>query len=345
MKLSDIDKNFAVKTDFDREGLTFVDARELWLFGVFFDEGKYRRMPREAAESVSEGVGILHSNTAGGRVRFKTDSPYIAISVRSDLLSRMPHFSLTGTAGLDLYSEGRYLKTFIPPYEATDGFEGVYDTGSAELREYTLNMPLYSNVTELYVGIKEGSRIEPPDPYATELPVVFYGSSVTQGGCASRPGCSYESILCNRLCCDHINLGFSGSAHGEIQMAEYIAGLPMSAFVMDYDYNAPTALHLKKTHKPFFDIVRAKNPDLPIILMTRPLFYVSDADERRDIVLETYHTALGEGDKNVYFIDGRELIGEVAEYGLVDGCHPNDAGFLCMARAIEPTLRKALKLL
>ncbi len=119
-------------------------------------------------------------------------------------------------------------------------------------------------------------------------------------------------------------------------MAQYIKDLDMSAFVYDYDHNAPNAEHLKKTHKRMFDTIRTANPDLPILMLSMPKFHLAaDEEKRLEIIRETYETAVNQGDKNVYFISGRDLIGEdFAEIWSVDDCHPNDSGFASMAMAI-----------
>jgi lysophospholipase L1-like esterase len=117
----------------------------------------------------------------------------------------------------------------------------------------------------------------------------------------------------------------------------------MSVFVLDYDHNAPDVAHLKATHEPFFLRVREKNPDLPIVLMTRPND-VQDPMARLAVVKETYENALARGDKNVYFINGRDFFGEEdhAHY-TIDGVHPNDLGFDKMTQLIEPVIRKILE--
>ena len=116
------------------------------------------------------------------------------------------------------------------------------------MREYTLNLPLFNEIYELYIGVEKGSSLVSHNDYRIEKPVVFYGSSITQGVEASRPGTSYESVISRNIDCDYINLGFAGCAKGEEEIAEYISEIDMSAFIMDYDHNAPDSEHLKKTH-------------------------------------------------------------------------------------------------
>ena len=186
--------------------------------------------------------------------------------------------------------------------------------------------------------------LEAAAEYAVEKPVVYYGSSITQGGCASRPGNAYQNIQSRLLDFDHINLGFSGSAKAEDAMIDYIAGLEMSAFVYDYDHNAPTAEYLAQTHERMFKRIRAAHPDLPILLLSRPQPNMLNPDdiERLRIVTQSYENAIATGDQNVYFIPGPVLMESVKNEGLVDGVHPNDAGFVSMARAMLPTLQKML---
>ena len=137
-----------------------------------------------------------------------------------------------------------------------------------------------------------------------------------------------------------INLGFSGSAKGEPKIAELIASLDLAAFVYDYDYNAPTTEHLKKTHEPFFKIIRKAKPNLPIIMLSRVSY---PSDDRVAVIRATYENAKKAGDKNVYFIDGRDLFKDAdISYLTVDGCHPNDLGFYLMFKNTLPTLKQAI---
>lgn len=345
---SAIDANFRVETNIQQDGLRFYDALQdpFRIYGVFYENGKFRRMPESVAKETSSGVLWLHTSSAGGRVRFQTDSPYVAIHTKMSRIHRMPHFTLSGTAGFDLYAswEGqaeRYINTYIPPYGMEDGFEGIIHFEDTKLREITINLPLYSNVTQLYIGLQEDATIQPPNPYKPVKPIVYYGSSITQGGCASRPGNAYESTICRRLGADYVNLGFSGNAKGEQTMADYIAGLEMSVFVYDYDYNAPTVEHLRNTHEQMFKTIRKAHPDIPIVMMTRPKVYLNDAEvERREIVRATYQNAKAAGDENVYFLTGAELLADCGNDGAVDGVHPTDYGFASMARVLGDLLEK-----
>ena len=267
-------------------------------------------------------------------MRFRTDSRRIAIRAYMDNVYRMPHFAFSGSCGFDMYVDGHYRATFMPPVDIEDGYESLLEVDGS-MHDIEINMPLYSGVVKLEIGLDEGAALDAAKPYSRDLPVVFYGSSITQGGCASRPGTSYEAILSRMLDLDYVNLGFSGSAHGEVEMAEYIKGLEMSAFVYDYDHNAPDLEHLDNTHKRMFDIIRAAHPELPILLLSRPDHRVDEEnDARAQVIISTYDQAKASGDSNVYFIPGSRLMSLCAEEGTVDGCHPTDLGFYSMAKTI-----------
>lgn len=339
--ISKVDKNFEVKTNIEKDDIKFynIDEKPFKIYGIFKENGKFRRMPENIAKKVSEGVYILHTNTAGGRVRFATDSSYVAIHALIDCPGKMSHFPLTGSVGFDLYVGDVYKKTFTPPFDIESEFESVVEFGTNELREITINFPLYSDVVSLYIGIQENASLNEASPYKNTKPVVFYGSSITQGGCASRPGNSYQSLLSRKFNFDYINLGFSGSAKAEDEMIDYIKNLDMSLFVYDYDHNAPSVEHLRDTHEKMFKQVREKNPDLPIIMMSRPKFYLTPLEqERLNIIEATYNNAIKSGDKNVYMLCGKQLTALCENEGTVDDCHPTDLGFFSMAKALEPVI-------
>ena len=345
MDISKIDKNFEVKTSIDKEGIKFYDVDEapFKIYGVFRENGKYRRIPENVAKSVSEEVYVLHTNTSGGRVKFLTNSKYIAIKAEMDGISRSPHSRLTGNAGFDLYVDTVYWYTFKPPYDVVDGFESIFDYWQTnEMREITINFPLYSNVSKLYIGLDEDAVLkETTSKYINEKPVVYYGSSITQGGCASHPGNSYQNIVSRKFNCDYVNLGFSGSAKAEDEIIDYVKNLDMSVFVYDYDHNAPSVEHLKNTHEKMFKAVRENHPDIPIVIMSRPKYTYSGTDEDRlEIIKTTYENAVKDGDENVYLITGKELMALCKDDGTVEGCHPNDWGFASMAAALSDVIEK-----
>ena len=342
---SKIDKNFKVETKLNEKNIVFKNALEapFKIYGVFKENGRFRRMPEGVAKQVSEGVHFLHTNTAGGRVRFTTDSRFVAINAKVSDTASFPHFALCGTSGFDLYADGVFCNSFIPPKNLEDSYEKILYFEGNKRREITINFPSYCSVSELYVGLEDGASVGAPTPYKYEKPVVFYGSSITQGGCASTPGMSYENIVSRHLDCNYVNLGFSGNAMAEESIAEYVSTLDMSVFVYDYDHNSPNTEHLQATHERMFKTVREKNPSLPIILMSRPKYMLNDEEKKRlEIITTTYNNAINNNDKNVYLIDNKALTALCLGQGTVDNCHPTDFGFASMAIAVEKVLKDVL---
>lgn len=362
----EVDRNMVVETSIKEPDIRFYNVRHepFEIYGLYRpqSEPEFKRMPDEVAEATSAGVKKLNRHTAGGRVRFATDSPYIAVKCTMPYVTRYSHFPLTGTSAFDIYEDteggSRYRGCFIPHIDSKDGYESVlwlgnWDglraadaDGAPRLRYYTIDFPLYNPVTNLYIGLRDSARLGSGRRYAAELPVVYYGSSITQGGCCSHAGNSYEAIIARRTDWDYINLGFSGNGKAEDSIVEYMSGLPMLAFVSDYDHNAPNAEYLKNTHLRMYKAIREKQPKVPYIMISLPDFDKSynQSIARRDVVIDTYRYAREAGDRHVYYIDGQGIFrGPDEELCTVEGTHPNDMGFMKMAETIERVLRRSLR--
>lgn len=357
MIVSKSEAKLPFESKLDEKDVVYNSADDGNLFKIFGlllpdeTENHYRRLPVDVAKSVSDGVLWLYRNTAGGRVRFRTDSPYVSIYAKESNVARMVHMPVTGSGGFDLYSVGPeaegnvYSGTFVPDFNEKEEYESIlYFMEQGAEHSVTIHFPLYANTDILYIGLKEGSFCEPVDDYRKIPPVVYYGSSITQGGCASTPGAAYQNIISRALNVDHINLGFSGSAKGEKEILDYINGLDMSVFVLDYDHNAPSPEYLNNTHKAFYEGIRSLHPDLPVVMITRPKAHLTeDEKERLSVVKRTYDEAVAGGDKNVYFIDGSTFFEPVYGDGaLVDNCHPTSLGFMYMARKIGSVIEKLI---
>lgn len=353
------DKDLITVNSIEEDNIAFYNVKEepfdLYGFASAKKGETFLRMPLDVARSVSADVEELCELLSGGRVRFKTNSPYVAIVAKYKNIIRMNHMSLLGTSGFDMYTyeNGTYkyaiMRRFIPPMELTpEGYESIQYFKNRDLKDITINFPLYNDVLELYIGIEEGSVLTHGEKYVNDSPIVCYGSSIAQGACASRPGNSYMGMISRKLNVDFVNLGFSGSAKGEKEMAEYIAGLDISGFVCEYDQDAPTAEYLKETHPKFIEIIREKHPDIPIILMSSILrveWGQEEYDARKKVILETYDHWKEKGDENIYYLDCQHVFDMFGgDNGTTDGAHPNDLGFMCMAEAISEILKKAMKL-
>lgn len=354
-KIEEIDKNFKSQAVND-DGLTYYNCMQkpfsLYGFSTPCESGVFSRLPLSFAEckDVSAGVRRLMFNTSGGRVRFRTDSKVIAIKAEIGEPRHMNHMPDTGSRGFDLYAapagkpeDAIFKKSMVSPENI---YNVSYEFDDCFLRDITINFPLYNDVKSLYIGLDKGCALTETMPYRIDNPVVFYGSSVTQGACASRPGVNYTALLSRWLDMDFINLGFSGNDRGEEALANYIASIKMSALVYGYGYNAPSVEHYEKTHYPFYEIIRKNNPDLPIIIMSVPICPILKIKDKldfymkvRDVAIESFEKAKKNGD-NVYFIDGLTLL-ENPE-STVDATHPTDLGFFEMAEKIYPILKTIL---
>jgi lysophospholipase L1-like esterase len=307
-------------------------------------------MDNDVADSISGHLSFLNGCTAGGRIRFKTNSSSLSLKVCLGKVWGTSVFSKKHSVSFSVYVNNKFYKLISPSknFEIDDNDEYVsaISLGDSKIKKIDIYFPLYTFIKDVWVGILEESKIYAARNYKHNIPIVFYGSSTTQGCCASRPGNTYISLLSRALDFDYINLGFSGNCKSEILMAEYISKLKMSVFVFDYDYNAETVEELRETHEPFFKYIRKNNPDLPIILLPKPCDEPSyeEFEKRKEIIRQTYENAVLNGDNNVYYVDYKSLYtGFAANSQTVDGCHPNDLGFYLMAKEILQVLKKILK--
>lgn len=314
------------------------------------EKRQFYRLPLYMFERMPQ-YDFLGRRTAGGRVRFVTDSRTILIRMTVSSAKEDINIPLSGSAGADIYlgkgMDARYLGYLAPGVHAMEELtiEKVF-TKKEEMELVTINLPRNDHLLAMEIGVEENAVLEEAPDYQIKNPIVFYGSSITEGGCASRVGNAYTSIVSRWLDADYYNYGFSGSARGEREFAEYIAGIPdMSVFVYDYDHNSPNVEHLQETHEPFFRIIREKHPNLPVVMISRPDVdkNMEDSKKRAAVIERTYQNARQAGDENVWFIDGSTFFGE---YGraecTVDGTHPNALGFMRMAEKIYPVLKQIL---
>ena len=352
--MTNIDKNMIINNDIGEEDAKFFDVREdpFELYGFYNGktEPEFKRMPDDVAKNVNTGVAFSYLFTTGGRVRFSTDSHYFAIYAELPFSEKVSHMPLSSTAGFDLYVDdpesgfSRFCKPFLPPYDLKDSYESKIKFPSRKLRHFTINFPTYSKVKKLYVGLQNDTFVGQGMKYKNEKPVVIYGSSITNGACSSRPGNTYPNVISRRMGLDYINLGFGGSCKAEDDIVEYMATLPMCAFISEYDHNARDVEYLENTHFPMYQKIRKAHPDIPYIMISKVDFDASYKKNlmRRDVIFESYKRARSEGDENVYFVDGSRVFrGHYKDMCTVDGTHPTDLGFAMMADAIGEELVRA----
>ncbi|AGC69331.1 hypothetical protein Cst_c23710 [Thermoclostridium stercorarium subsp. stercorarium DSM 8532] len=315
------------------------------------DNGNFWRLTPDIMEKMPQ-YNIVGKRCIGGRVRFVTDSATITIRMELKTLNVDRAIPLPGSAGADVYFgtgiQSRFAGYVAPTnYNETDKTVETKLVKSSKPETVTINLPRNEQIASMEIGIDDGANIYQAAEYRVNSPIIYYGSSITEGGCAPRPGTAYTSILSRWLDADYFNYGFSGGAKGELVFAEYIAKHKnISVFVYDYDHNAPTPEHLANTHEPFFKVIREAHPDIPIVMMSRPDFDrdPKDSIERRNIIYQTYINAKKSGDNNVYFVDGMQFFGPVGRSECtIDGCHPNALGFMRMAETLYPLMSHLLR--
>lgn len=351
------DKNLAPgEVHWDGMKIWDVNQPPFRLYGACRREGEqdFKRLPHALPDQIPEnpGLKLLYTNTAGLRLRFQTDSRKIILRCGWKAATAFDHMPYSGTSGFDLYTDGVYMGPFLPgvdsegkwlvPREA--GCESSITFPERKMRDMVIHFPLYQDVDSLMIALEEDAQVQPGNSYRQTLPVVYCGSSITQGGCASHAGNAYTAMISRWLNVDHLNLGFSGSFLAEVPMAEYIASIPMAMLVYDYDHNAPDVDHLEKTHERLFQIFRRSQPQTPVLIVsTADRVFGEETEKRRAVIARTCENARAAGDQNVFFLDGQTIYQEMG-YGncTVDRCHPNDLGFWCMAKAIGEEISKIL---
>lgn len=320
------------------------------IFGLaeFHKNQRLTRLPDEVIEKVPS-LSHYGRRCPGARLCFRTDSRRFTVRIVFETLSVDVGMSLYNCQSAFVFAgekaSSRYLGIVHPTGYENKDFSAVIDKGNDEMEDIIVWLPRNEILANVEISIDDNAGVEKPTPYKYATPVVYYGSSITEGGCSCNVSNGYNAILSRRLDTDYLSFGFSGSAKGEIPIADYIREIEMSVFVYDYDHNAPNPDHLEKTHEPFFLRFREKQPLTPVIMMTRPkTVYNEDEKRRREIVRKTYENAVNRGDKNVYFLDGETFYGDTdRDLCTLDGIHPNDLGFYRMALAVEPTLKKLLE--
>jgi len=337
-----------------RDTITWHVVAEWGVEGRGWNDVKryYDRLPARAEGVVRDAVWELSRNSAGMSCRFTTDAP--EIQVRYTLLSTaldMTHMPASGVSGVDLYTlvehdQWRYIATIRP---ASQRVRATVARGIAPgRRTYMLNLPLYNGIDSLEIGVPRAAAFEPIPP-RTEKPIVFYGTSITQGGCASRPGMAYPAILGRRLNVPVINLGFSGNGRMEPEVGRLLTELDARVFVLDCLANLTPEQAAERT-EPFVRLLREAKPGTPIVLVENPVFaevlvlpYEMKVHRgRRTAVREAYDRLIASGMKELYYIEGDALLGDDSE-ATVDGTHPSDLGMIHYADAFETVLRPLLK--
>lgn len=319
-------------------------------------ERVYRRLPQNPVYKITNEIDSLANCTAGGQIRFQTNSSRLSIKVTLSGVADMPHMPPTGQCGFDCYlgmpgESIKYCNTTKYNHKEAVYECLLFDLNEPGMQNVTLNFPLYQGVIEVLIGLDQHAEVLAPPEYRVDKRVIFYGTSITQGGCASRPGMAYTNIISRRINVECINLGFSGNGRGEPDMARIISGIDRPAcFVLDYEANCVSKELFHRTLPEFIHILRSAHPDIPILVVSR-ISYAADITDRdilqtriqlNEFQREIVHGLRAKGDNRIFFYDGTNLLGDNFDECTVDGVHPTDLGFMCMADKLTPVLEKIL---
>ncbi|MEO6567155.1 MAG: SGNH/GDSL hydrolase family protein [Opitutaceae bacterium] len=304
---------------------------------------------------MTRAVWDLSRDSSGMMVRFKTDATSIYVQYNLSKTQEqlgMWNMPPTGVSGIDLYardSAGKLRWVQVARARTPEVRIELVRGLAPGSREYAAYLPLFNRVESLSIGVPQGAVFEGLAP-RTAKPIVFYGTSITHGIAASRPGMVHTAILGRRLELPVINLGFSGNGRMDAAVGEFLAQIDAAVFVIDCLPNMSPATVRTKAG-PLVRQLRAVRPNTPIVLVedrreTNDWIIPSKAkfhDDNHAALREVFDSLQREGVKNLHYIPGDHLYGDDAE-GATDGSHASDLGFVRQADVMEPILRVALNL-
>jgi len=329
------------------DGTLWYDCKLLQIDGKGWvdTESFYDRLPEKARKTAPTNVWILSHNSAGICVRFKTDAA--SVKVRWKLLNKnlaLPHMPATGVSGVDLYARDKSGRWCFVKNGRPIAVSNVASFNLTSAEEYMLYLPLYNGVKSVEIGLDKKSTVSKPAA-STSKPIVFYGTSITQGACASRPGMAATAIVGRRLDIPVINLGFSGSAKMEPEMADLLSELDPAVYVIDclWNMNNLDPNEVSQRAGPLVRKLRTAHPDTPILLVEDSNFKNITPTPKGYILRSIYEKLKKQDIKNLYFLSNESMLGKDGE-GTVDGCHPNDLGMMRQAdvfiKALLPILQR-----
>lgn len=312
---------------------------------------RFDRLPSRAEGLVPDAVWRLSRHSAGMSFRFTTDSTdiHFRYEVGSRTLAK-PHMPATGASGIDLYAfdEGqwKWVDVTKPKGQKTEHTVAGLDPG---MRSYLVYLPLFNSTESLEIGVLKSAKLEVVEP-RSEKPIIFYGTSITHGASASRPGMNHVAILGRRLNRPVINLGFAGNGKMEVELGALLAEIDAAVYVIDCLPNMNGKLVAERA-EPLVRKIREVRPDTPILLVedrsfTNSWIFAAHRErhqENRASLIRAFDTLVSSGVTGLFYLEGNDLLGDDT-IAATDGSHPSDLGFLRQADAFEPILKKALKL-
>lgn len=313
--------------------------------------GHFWRLPYGLKDRVSKALWEKSCNTSGGRIRFSSNTTLLGLLTEYLMDAASPHFNI-GRLGIDLYVDGIFWNNVMPQHSGIN--EGVFfEFASRKHRQFTIYLPLHHAMDVQKILLDDHAEIASPVPFALEQPVVFYGTSVTQGGSASRAGLSYQAQMSRKLNIDFVNLGFSALGRGDLPVAQAMAEMDAACYVLDFAQNNTDASELQKVYEPFLATIRGVKTKTPVILTT-PITNMAELwndevkngnDAKRQIIKDVYLKYRNQGDDHIYLLEWEKELPCLDGEGSSDGAHPNDIGFMRMSEVIAKYLKSIFDLL
>lgn len=335
--------------------LVYHDASAFPLLGKATQNSatRYERLPDSLRNISRKPLWALGQNSAGLALRFRSNSTTIAAKWEVLLDRNMNHMTPTGIKGLDLYclQDGKWVFVNSGRPSGKVNEATIISYMKPVEREYMLYLPLYDGVTSLSIGVDSLAEISGPEVQlpVREKPVVFYGTSILQGGCASRPGMAHTNIISRWLNRECVNLGFSGNALLDLEIAEVVAGVDASVYVLDFVPNA-NVQQMKERADKFYTIIRSRHPDTPVIFLEDPIFthtrfdqhIAEEVAQKNETVNAIFQSLKKRGEKNIYMISSKDMLGHDGE-ATVDGVHFTDLGMMRYAELVCPVIKKCIR--
>jgi lysophospholipase L1-like esterase len=365
-EISKYDERMAIENSVVSNNVKWIDGKFLPIEGRMFDdvEHYYDRLPSNVTAKVNGGVRSMKHHTSGMMFHFVTDSRKLHFKwIPYNKVLGMHHMPSTGVSGIDIYAKGpdgkwRYVKTGSVLKLSEGGSCSISWTPGTPC---LVNLPLYNGIKSFTLGVDPSATVKAPGPRKSgvDKTVVFYGTSITHGGCCSRPGLSFVNMIGRDLDVPVVNLGFSGSGRMEFEMSKHLAAIDASCYVLDCLWNMngvkdtpdyddirdrknPICVVVER-YEPFIRALRAARPGVPIVMAEQCDVHCRGPNAKDKFIRALYEKLIKEGWTDLVYLPKTDMYSGDTE-GTVDGCHPNDIGMATMAKAFGGAVKEALKL-
>ncbi|NMC06469.1 MAG: hypothetical protein GYA24_14730 [Candidatus Lokiarchaeota archaeon] len=331
-----------------------------WL-GV--EDHELTRFPTSAKPKLDPALWLMATMTSGVRIRFRARCDVILLDVSNLIPNTNPRMTQVAACGFDLYADGEYFDSFVPPLPGKGDFLGFLNVDGDREHDYEIHFPYVSTVTLNALALENRRSNEEPTialharPYSTPGRVVFYGSSITHGANADRPGLIYPALVARDLNVDFINLGFGGCGKGEPVVADLLASIPdVAAYVLDWGINlcsTPEVNLIHDRYHPLLEKLKNAHPDVPILLVNMQGSAGGKLDKMmpgnleilRKEVRRVYDAEIATGNKKIWYLDGRDIFNGPGGFDFtIDRVHPHQGGFYKYAEKITPIVKEMLRI-